>query len=52
MNFFEKELEAEKAWKHYIKNNKLPSDIPPNPDEIYKEKWKGWANFLGWVGFE
>lgn len=52
MNFIEKELEAEKVWKHYIENNELPQGIPPNPDEIYKEEWKGWANFLGWVGFE
>lgn len=52
MNIIEKELEAKKAWEHYVENNELPTGIPANPDEIYKDEWKGWAYFLGWVGFE
>ncbi len=52
MNILEKELEAEKTWKYYIKHNELPAGIPPNPDEVYKDKWKGWTDFLGWIGIE
>jgi len=52
MDVLEKELNAERAWKHYIENNELPSGIPPNPDEIYANEWKGWSDFVGWIGIE
>ena len=43
------EESAKAAWIEYIKHNKLPPGIPPNPDEIYADEWKGWCYWLGWV---
>lgn len=52
MNFIEKEHEAKRFWEWIVKYQGIPDNIPPNPDEVYKDEWKGWANFVGWVGFE
>ena len=47
------EEEAKQAWISYIKNNELPDNIPPNPDEVYKnDGWTGWVDFIGWVNPE
>ena len=35
-------------WKNYLKKNKLPNDVPHDPQTVYaKEGWKGWGDFLG-----
>ena len=34
-------------WYDYIKNNRLPEDIPNAPEKFYKKEWQGWGNFLG-----
>ena len=31
-------------WK---KAGKRPEDFPSNPQKTYKDRWKGWGNFLG-----
>jgi superfamily II DNA or RNA helicase len=33
-------------WKKYSLSEKIPSDIPKNPDSYYKEEWISWTNFL------
>ncbi len=35
-------------WKKFIKNNKIPFNIPKSPDAFYQTRgvWTGWGNFL------
>jgi hypothetical protein len=41
-------LKNELEWRAWKRVNYLPSNIPGNPDRIYKDKgWKGWAYFFG-----
>ncbi len=35
------------GWRKWSKTADKPSDIPSNPSNVYKEKWKGWGDFLG-----
>lgn len=39
-------MKTAKDWRNYSKN-KRPPNMPSNPDKIYKNDWKGWADFLG-----
>lgn len=43
------ELSSESDWRRYRKDNKLPKDIPSNPDREYKKLlvWINWGDFLG-----
>ena len=35
-------------YLEYLKNNKLPNDIPSSPQYVYKNSgWKGWGDYLG-----
>jgi superfamily II DNA or RNA helicase len=34
-------------WKEYRKSGKKPKDIPSSPEDIYKEEWKGYGDWLG-----
>jgi hypothetical protein len=34
-------------WQDYCKNK--PENIPSNPDQVYKNEWKGYPDFLGYV---
>ena len=53
MNTYQLEKKAKEIWLEYIRNNKLPPFIPPNPDEVYKNKgWKSWAEWLGFINIE
>lgn len=37
-----------KEWKVYCKSINRPTDLPTNPDKIYKDKgWISWKDFLG-----
>jgi hypothetical protein len=39
-----------KNWSEYLsflKSDKRPSDIPSNPNHIYKKDWTTWGDFLG-----
>ena len=42
-------LTSKNHWNNYIKNKKLPSDIPRDPYTTYlkRNEWKGWPDFLG-----
>lgn len=44
----EREAAAKAAWLEYIAQKGPPPGVPPNPDEVYKDKWKGWCDWLGW----
>jgi hypothetical protein len=40
-------LKNKTQWIQYCKSNKLPSDIPSNPNRTYKNKgWISWGDFL------
>ena len=41
-------LKNQKEWLIYSKNKQRPSDIPSNPNVIYKNK--GWISFSKWLG--
>ncbi len=41
-------LKNQKEWREYSKSNRLPIDIPANPESVYKNKgWTSWGDFLG-----
>ena len=41
-------LKHEVEWRAYLKTKKKPSDIPANPDRVYKDEgWTTWGDFLG-----
>ena len=41
-------LKSIKEFKNLKMNNKIPSDIPSNPQNTYKNKgWSDWSDFLG-----
>ena len=48
-----KTYEEFREWKQA---GKRPKDFPSTPDKAYKDKWRGWGNFLGtenhWMSFE
>jgi hypothetical protein len=43
----EREAEAEQLWREYCATHTLPPDIPENPDEVYRDKWQGWCEWIG-----
>jgi hypothetical protein len=40
-------LNTQEEWRNYRKSGKKPADIPANPNRTYKQKWKGWGDWLG-----
>jgi len=41
-------LKSSKEWRDYIKNNKIPINIPSNPNVVYaSDGWEGMGEFLG-----
>ena len=42
-------IKTQHEWQKYCKVNKLPDNIPANPDTVYKKQgtWKSWGDFLG-----
>ena len=41
------ELKNQKSWYVFAKSNKLPDNIPINPNHVYKNKgWSSWGDFL------
>jgi hypothetical protein len=40
-------LKNQKSWYVFAKSNKLPDNIPINPNQVYKDKgWISWGDFL------
>jgi len=40
-------LKGRSEWELYRKSEKKPSNIPTNPNTIYKKEWKSFGDFLG-----
>jgi len=40
-------LKSYKEWKKFTVSGTRPSNIPPNPHYVYREKWKGYVDWLG-----
>jgi superfamily II DNA/RNA helicase len=40
-------FKSTKEWFLYAKSNRRPFDLPVYPNELYKEKWIGYGDFLG-----
>jgi hypothetical protein len=47
-------LKGWREWVAYCKSGNKPNDVPSNPNEIYKNDWKGVGNWLGteWRSFK
>ena len=43
-----REEAARTAWREYCKSGQKPDGVPPNPDEVYKDRWISWCDWLGW----
>src|SRR5262249_4065187 len=41
-------LKSISEWRDYKKTDKMPDDIPANPDHVYADS--GWAGMLDWLG--
>jgi len=41
------ELLCKTVWRRQVEMGGQDG-IPPNPDVVYKDTWKGWADFMGW----
>ena len=39
-------IKTHKDFIEWKKDGKRPKDFPSNPNQIYKDKWKGWGDFL------
>jgi len=40
-------LKSVSEFNQYVKSEKIPDNIPKAPYRNYREKWKGWGDFLG-----
>ena len=36
-----------KQWHDYARAGNIPEDVPVNPQWSYRQKWKGWGDWLG-----
>jgi len=46
--FEEMEEFAEWCYRRAYEDGRLPRDkVPPNPDEVYADEWKGWSHAIG-----
>jgi superfamily II DNA or RNA helicase len=43
-------LNSHREWRTYAASGERPSNIPGAPNTIYKGKWAGWADWLGYLG--
>lgn len=43
-------LKSSTEWIAFVRENKIPVDIPKNPNVYYKNSgWSGWSDFLGFT---
>lgn len=43
----ENNVKTAKDWMLLSQSKQLPEDLPSKPQNRYKDKWKGWPDFLG-----
>eukprot|EP00947_MAST-08B_sp_MAST-8B-sp1_P000770 g770.t1 len=43
-------LKGHKEWKEWSKSGQRPSNVPGNPDVVYKGK--GWISYPDWMGYQ
>jgi hypothetical protein len=43
------ELKGERGWKEWSKSGQRPSDIPGNPNKVYRDD--GWISWPDWLGY-
>jgi UDP-2,3-diacylglucosamine pyrophosphatase LpxH len=43
-----REEAAKAAWREYCTSGQKPDNVPANPDEVYKDSWTSWCDWLGW----
>eukprot|EP00947_MAST-08B_sp_MAST-8B-sp1_P006548 g6548.t1 len=43
-------LTSKKEWKEWSKSGQRPSNMPSNPDQLYKGK--GWVSYPDWMGYK
>jgi hypothetical protein len=42
-------LRSQPSWQKFCQSRRRPSDIPTEPRLIYKQKWRGLPDFLGYA---
>jgi len=40
-------LKSSKDWRKFCKSEAKPADIPNSPDDVYREEWINWGDWLG-----
>ena len=40
-------FQSRREYRAWSKSRNRPSDIPSNPDRVYKDQWRGWGYYLG-----
>lgn len=40
-------LTGNKGWRAFSGSGERPSNIPANPERVYKDQWTSWPDFLG-----
>ena len=47
-------IRTREQFYEWSKSKKRPKDFPSNPNQMYKDKWKGWGDFLDtkWMSFD
>ena len=43
-------LKGQKEWAAWSKSGQRPSNIPGNPDKVYRDD--GWTSWPDWLGYE
>ena len=41
-------LKSHYEWKVWAKGGYKPEDVPASPSNVYKDEWRGWADWLGY----
>lgn len=44
----DREEAAHAAWLEYCESGQKPDNFPSNPDEVYKDSWTSWCDWMGW----
>jgi hypothetical protein len=43
-------LQTFEGWLKYCRSGQRPSEIPANPDSVYRAYWRGWSDWVGGHG--